>query len=1372
MMAQSRWRIAIAALVFAGLLSGQSIITTVAGTEWVFPRGTIPAIGAPLSSDIYGLLYDRDGSLLICDTGNNMVFRLRGGNLIPVAGNGNRAFAGDGGPATQASLWAPYDIDLDSAGNLYIADFGSGVRKVAPNGIITRLAAGNSPRGIGADSMGNVYFVSGSGSRVFRVAADGGQTLISGTGDNREAGDGGPAVQASLLDPTDVAVDETGAVFILGSQSIRVIRNGIISRLSTVRGARRFAFHNGRLFAGGQGVVVGVDGTILNAPSNTGGTGFAIDPAGFVIYAAGGSIERAQGSLSTRIAGATDVYRFSGDGGQAVNAHLQFGTSRSTIRAQVAIDNQGDLLISDIWNGRIRRVTSDGVIRTVVANVGSAALAIDRATGDIVFGSAGIRRISASGVITTLVLPGTAIPGVTNLGAPNGIAVAPDGTVYFSYSNWVFRRSASGAIAVFAGDGQDRSAGDNGPAVQASLYGPAGIAIDAAGTIYVAEQWGARIRRVAANGIITTVASGLNSPYGLAFDPAGVLHFGDTFGRVVRRVNADGTLTTVAGPGPGFSGDGGPALSAGVSPAGIAFDRAGNLYIADENNHRVRMVRAQAPSFTAAPARITLVPGEERAVTLSSTTPGMSFTASASAPWVRLSPASGTLPFNIAIGSDAAGLAPGSYEAVVTITSPLASPRTQTINVTLTVPQSTGQPRLSVDTTAVSFSAVERTEPQTQQVRVSNSGTGTLTYTVQASTTSGGTWLSASAGSQPTATAAGFATITARPGTLAPGTYQGNVRISGAGQTVDLALTLSITSAPRVILLSQSALRFTAVAQGGRPLAQDFGVLNIGQGSMSWSAQVSTVSGANWLQITPASGAVERPYLDVSRVTVSIDASELPPGEHYGRVQVNGPAVNTPQILTVILNVLPPGSSPGPEVYPAGLIFTGVAGQNPGSQDVRIGNPARTADNFSSGAIGRGFTFLPTNASVASSEPTVMRVFPDFSSLSAGTVERGVITLLFGDGTARTVSVLNIVAPAGVSAAQLKGGISGAVACSSPNLRIQHRALRTGFTATTGQPTTIEVEVADDCGNRIGAGGTVVVGFSNRDSGINLTHIGNGVWSGTWRPVQRPQSAVVISVTAFATNGATVQRGQVDLSGSLSTSTTPTVIAGGVVHAASGKVSPIAPGSLITVYGGSLGDGVSQASALPLPSELNGIQVLLGDRPLPMWYGNQSQLNVQVPFDVPVNTQHPITVKRGSALSVPEQLSVAGAQPGIFTVNQQGTGQAVIVKSDQLTVAQAGTPAAIGEAIVIYCTGLGAVNPAVPTGAPAPSNPLSRTVNTPRVTIGGVEARVLFSGLTPGSAGLYQINAIVPSGITPGNEVPVVIEIAGQASPAVTMAVR
>jgi uncharacterized protein (TIGR03437 family) len=82
------------------------------------------------------------------------------------------------------------------------------------------------------------------------------------------------------------------------------------------------------------------------------------------------------------------------------------------------------------------------------------------------------------------------------------------------------------------------------------------------------------------------------------------------------------------------------------------------------------------------------------------------------------------------------------------------------------------------------------------------------------------------------------------------------------------------------------------------------------------------------------------------------------------------------------------------------------------------------------------------------------------------------------------------------------------------------------------------------------------------------------------------------------------------------------------------------------------------------------------------------------------------------------------------------------------------------------------VNPAVPTGAPAPSNPLSRTVNTPRVTIGGVEARVLFSGLTPGSAGLYQINAIVPSGITPGNEVPVVIEIAGQASPAVTMAVR
>jgi adhesin/invasin len=209
------------------------------------------------------------------------------------------------------------------------------------------------------------------------------------------------------------------------------------------------------------------------------------------------------------------------------------------------------------------------------------------------------------------------------------------------------------------------------------------------------------------------------------------------------------------------------------------------------------------------------------------------------------------------------------------------------------------------------------------------------------------------------------------------------------------------------------------------------------------------------------------------------------------------------------------------------------------------------------------------------------------------------------------------------------------------------------------------------------------------------------------------------------------------------------------------------------VYGVNLADGVGQSNGLPYPQQLNGAQVLLGNQPLPILYTSTGQLNVQVPYTVPVNTQYQLTVQHGTTLSVPQQLVVAQAQPGIFTVNQQGTGQGSIVKSDGVTLAQAGTPASIGETVVIYCTGLGAVTPAVKEGSPAPATPpLSTTVNPVTVTIGGQAAQVTFSGLTPGYAGLYQINAVAPSGIVTGDLLPVVVSVAGQTSPAVTMAVR
>jgi uncharacterized protein (TIGR03437 family) len=691
---------------------------------------------------------------------------------------------------------------------------------------------------------------------------------------------------------------------------------------------------------------------------------------------------------------------------------------------------------------------------------------------------------------------------------------------------------------------------------------------------------------------------------------------------------------------------------------------------------------------------------------------------------------------------------------------------------------------LGVDAQNLNFTATQGSGALTQQLHALNRGSGSLSFTAKATTSSGESWLTVSAGSG-TATPASPASlmVTATPGSLAPGTYSGTITITGAGGTIDVPVTLSVSAPSASILVSQSALSFTAVSQGGVPLPQNFGILNIGQGSMGWTATASTLSGGNWLKISPSSGPLQRPYLDVSLVTVSIDPSTLAAGTYYGRIQVSAPAANTPQLMTVILTVLPAGLTLGPQVFPTGLIFTGVAGETPGSQDVQVGNPTGQVNNFQSGLIGEGFSFLPTNASVKPDQPTTVRVYPDFSNLTPASIHQGTITLQFSDRSpSQTINVLTVVAPSG-AAANNSGeltkvtGPRAASGCAAQAWNVQFRSLQPNFTAVLGQATAVDVQIADGCGSLVGPGGQsayVAANVTGGDPLIGMTHIGNGIWQGTWKPVNAA-GGVTLFVTAVGPNGV---GGQNKVSGAVSAPapavTTPTVTAKGVVHAASEQGGvPIAPGGLITVYGVNLADGVGQSKGLPLPQQLNGAQVLLGNQPLPILYTSTGQLNVQVPYTVPVNTQYQMTVQHGNTLSVPQQLVVAEAQPGIFTVNQQGTGQGSIVRSDQVTLAQAGTPASIGETVVIYCTGLGAVTPAVKEGTQAPTTaPLSMTVNPVTVTIGGKTAPVAFAGLTPGYAGLYQVNAVVPAGIPTGDTVPVVVNAAGQTSPAVTMAVR
>jgi uncharacterized protein (TIGR03437 family) len=241
----------------------------------------------------------------------------------------------------------------------------------------------------------------------------------------------------------------------------------------------------------------------------------------------------------------------------------------------------------------------------------------------------------------------------------------------------------------------------------------------------------------------------------------------------------------------------------------------------------------------------------------------------------------------------------------------------------------------------------------------------------------------------------------------------------------------------------------------------------------------------------------------------------------------------------------------------------------------------------------------------------------------------------------------------------------------------------------------------------------------------------------------------------------------------------PSVSTGGVVSAGSYNALQIAPGGIGAVFGANLAIGTNSATTLPLPTELGGISVLVNGYPAPLFFTSAGQINFQFPWEVLNETQVTIVILVNGVSSAPQTINMPPAGPAIFQLGAQGQGAIQIAGTATLALPAGSIPGAQSrpalagkDYITIYCTGLGDVTNRPADGAPALANPLSTTKLTPAVTIGGVPANVIFSGLTPGLAGLYQIDVLVPSGAAAGNAVPVVVTIGGATSNAVTMAVQ
>jgi len=1482
------------ACLFAPPLAGQGLITTIAGRDWFYPSLTTAPLDSPITA-ASGLAFDNRGNLYLADPNNLYVFQLPpSGPLSVFAGNGLFFAGGDGGPARAAGFNAPAGVAVGPDGRVYITDRSNHrIRCVSPGGVISTIAGNpalgrpdigfagdggpalrallNGPTGIGVDASGIVYFVDQGNHRIRRVTPDGIITTIAGNGTPGDSGDGGSALRAQFnfgsgIGP-NLAVDARGNVYVADLNNHRVRRISIDGIVTTVAGTGRRGFSGdggpataaqlaqpfgvaldraGRLlitdFGNSRIRVVGADGAIETFAGNgrldysgDGGPALAaaignpraisVDGAGNVVFSDFFSDRirriRPDGVITT-IAG-NGRFRFSGDGGPGPLAHL-FAPHG------IALARDGTVFVSDTANYRVRAIAPGGAsIRTVAGDGrprfggdnGPAAqaslyrpegLALDERGNLFVCDSINgrVRLITPQGIITTVAGGGTeagdgGLATQAVLVLPRGVAVDPSGNIYVSEAgaHRIRRVLTNGVIETVAGTGAPGFGGDGGNARLALLNAPAGLALDRSGALYFADRNNHRVRRIATNGVITTVAgtgqvgsagdggpaaaAQLNFPWGVAVDPGGQVYISDMRNNRVRRINADGTMALIAGlrTDPASCCDGALATQAlFFDIAGVAVDSAGSVYVLDTGNARVRQILASPPAFGV--DRTSLVftasaggaPAPVQRVTVRGSLDGIRFAVAArthsGGNWLSARLERGETPEFVDVAADPASLAPGSYRGTVTVIADSGQAPPIEITVELRVTEGLA-PRIDPDRDQLTFVYPRGASAQAQSLTLRNGGAGVLGFNVTARTLTGGAWLRVSpAAGQASPRTPAAVRVDAEAGALGPGTYSGLVLVTASnGETKTIPVTMLVSGRDRAVLLTQSGLSFTAVSGGGIVPPQTFGVLNPGSVAMPFSVSTSTIEGGPWLSATPASGVAAGP---ASGVEVSVNQHGLDAGRYYGIVRVDAPgAPNSPQVVTVFFEVLPPGSNPGQVAQPSELVFRMAAGADmPPAQEVLgfnlLASPLGVRTNLVPEVFGQavGFVNRPRFAQALPNHPARIVVQPFPTAIPDPGIYRGTMTLSFDDGTVRKIG-LSIVVGAVVGSKAAGAGSDG---CAPQRLIPTPVAVAQGFSVAAGWPAPITVDLQDDCGEPVTSGSVSAV-FSTGEPPVPLVSLRDGRWQGTWET--RASSRGPVTITLRAEDPERRLAGESQVTAALRASQDPPAFGiESVVSAASPRpFTPVAPGALISLGGERFSRTAETAAGSPLPVRLGETSVMMTDRPVPLLFAGPDRIGAVVPFGLEPNTVHQIRVRRGSTISRPVAVNVASTQPAVFPAGAGAGTQALatIVRGEERFLNSAAAPARAGDLAVVLCAGMGEVDAPLEAGAAATPGVSLRTREPVLVRVGGVEAKVEFAGMAPGLVGVYQVSFTIPEGVETGPAVDLTIEAGGQTSPPSTLAI-
>ncbi|MBX3738196.1 MAG: immunoglobulin domain-containing protein [Candidatus Didemnitutus sp.] len=554
--------------------------TTLAGTSNI---GNADGTGkaARFYSPI-GAAFDRAGNLWVADTYNHTIRKITpAGVVTTVAGLAGFSGATDGtGDAARFNY--PAGLALDGAGNIYVAESRNHtVRRITPAGVVTTVAGlaatpgsvdgtgnaarFNTPEGIAIDGAGNLYVADTNNSTIRKITATGVVTTFAGKAETSGATDGlGEAARFKM--PTGLAVDAAGNVFVADSFNHTIRRITPAGAVTTVAG-----------LAGSSGAIDGSGSTArFSIPE-----GVTADLQGNLYVAEGGNCTIRKidptGAVST-IAGQAGRFGWKDGTGSAALFNFPNG---------VAVDASNGIFVTDTYNSTIRRITPDGVVTTFAGSAES------RGSAD---GTGDAARFNLPGGVT---VDGTGNVYVADTSNNTIRRITPDGVV-------TTLAGTAGQVVADSTTGQVGGKYADGTGSAARFFSPTGVALDAAGNVFVSDTGNCVIRRITPAGAVTTLAGNAETfgwadgtgtgaiffePVGLVVTGANEIFVADSGNHVIRRITPAGVVTTFAGQ-PRISGsDDGTGTAARFNrPRGLALDASGNLYVGDTYNHTIRKI--------------------------------------------------------------------------------------------------------------------------------------------------------------------------------------------------------------------------------------------------------------------------------------------------------------------------------------------------------------------------------------------------------------------------------------------------------------------------------------------------------------------------------------------------------------------------------------------------------------------------------------------------------------------------------------------------------------------------------------------------------------------------------------------------------------